>query len=355
MLCLEMYEKYCGRRSIKRMKSVKVSIIVPAYNVEKYLDETMKSIINQDFSGYEVILINDGSKDNTQKIIDKYQHQYPKMIHAYMQENCGQSATRNRALEYVNGEYIAFVDADDILCPDYLKTLYEACKKQNADIAIGGYVKFVSGSDKIVYSRNAEKWDVEFDHGLHHVFQYSPCGKLFSTDFIRNHKFYFSVGEQLEDGPYGVMTHIVADKVAVLDYQGYRYRIHEESTMGNVRKKQARPKVPYNGIETAIKKVREFKTEKKYDEVLEYCIIKVLAGLTTSMYKSCDKQTRKELCEYCYRILNQYFPNAKKNPYIKVFKLKKLPFVHKVAVRMFMWAYRLHILYPFSVIVCKII
>ena len=65
-----MYEQYCGRRSLKRTTSVKVSIIVPAYNVEKYLDETMKSIINQDFSGYEVILINDGSKDNTQKIID---------------------------------------------------------------------------------------------------------------------------------------------------------------------------------------------------------------------------------------------------------------------------------------------
>ena len=131
VLCSKMYEQYFERRSIKKMKSVKVSIIVPAYNVEKYLDETMESIINQDFSGYEVILINDGSKDNTQKIIDKYKRQYPEMIHAYTQENCGQSATRNRALEYVDGEYIAFVDADDILCPDYLKTLYGACEKQN--------------------------------------------------------------------------------------------------------------------------------------------------------------------------------------------------------------------------------
>ena len=57
VLCSKMYEQYFGRRSIKKMKSVKVSIIVPAYNVEKYLDETMESIINQDFSGYEVILI----------------------------------------------------------------------------------------------------------------------------------------------------------------------------------------------------------------------------------------------------------------------------------------------------------
>lgn len=337
------------------MNEIGVSVIIPAYNVEKYLRETLESVVHQEYQNFEIILINDGSTDGTQKIIEEYKEKYPDKIIAFEQKNRGQSATRNRALEYVNGKYIAFVDADDILKKDYLKILYEACERENADIAIGGYVKFVSGSDKIVYSRRATDWDVEFDYNLHHVFQYSPCGKLFLTQFIKDHEFRFSEGEQLEDGPYGVMTHIIAKKVAVLDYQGYRYRIHEESTMGNVRKKQARPKVPYKGIETAIKQVKKYRKEPEVNEMLEYCIIKVLAGLTTSMYKSCDKKTRKELCQYCYYILDKYFPNAGKNPYIKISRLKKIPFVHKMAVRLFMIAYKMHILYPFSVTVCKFI
>lgn len=340
---------------VLQMNEKLISIIIPAYNAEKYLPETLESVVKQVHKNIEVIIINDGSTDNTQKIIDEYKVKYPQLIHAYQQENCGQSATRNKALQYVSGEYIAFVDADDILEEDYLKNLYEGCIRENADIAIGGYIKFVTGTNEIVYSRNAKDWDVYFKDNLHHVFQYSPAGKLFSTKFIKDHHFEFSVGEQLEDGPYGVMTHIVADKVAVLDCYGYRYRIHETSTMGNVRKKQARPKVPYKGIEAAILKVREYKTDADTEEILEYCIIKVLAGLTTNMYKSCDRYTRKRVCKYCYWLLKKYFPNASKNRYLGLFKLKKISFVHRMAVMLFMLAYRLHILYPFSLVVSKLL
>lgn len=332
-----------------------ISIIIPAYNAEKYLRETLDSLMNQQYKNIEIIIINDGSTDGTQEIIDEYSARYPENIRAYKQENCGQSATRNKALEYVTGKYIAFVDADDIVEDDYLTVLYEGCVKEDADIAIGGYIKFVSETGDVVYSRNAKDWDICFKKGIHHVFQYSPAGKLYSAEFLKKHGFVFSVGEQLEDGPYGAMTHLVADKVAVVECYGYRYRIHEDSTMGNVRKKQARPKVPYKGIEAAILKVREFKKDKDTDEVLEYCIIKILTGLTTNMYKSCDNFTRKEVCKYCYWLLDKYFPHAQKNPYIGVFKLKKLPFVHRMAVRLFMIAYRLHILYPFSLIVSKVL
>lgn len=333
----------------------KVSIIMPAYNVENFLVETLDSVLVQEFDDFEVILVNDGSTDRTQEIIDEYREKYPNIIRAFKHENRGQSATRNCALQYVKGEYIAFVDSDDILKPDYLKVLYNACVSEKADIAIGGYVKFVTGTEEIVYKRNAREWEVKFEHELSHVFQYSPCGKMYSTDFILDHNFVFSEGEQLEDGPYGVMTHIVANKVVALDYEGYKYRIHGQSTMGNVRKKQATPKVPYKGVEAAVLKVREYKSDQYTDEVLEYCIIKVLTGLTTNMYKSCDNATRKKVCQYCYWLLDKYFPNASKNPYLGMFKLKELPMVHRVAVALFIKAYKMHMLYPFSVVVSKII
>ena len=140
-----------------------------------------------------------------------------------------------------------------------------------------------------------------------------------------------------------------------LNYNGYRYRIHAQSTMGNVRKKQATPRVPYKGVEAAILKVREFKNDQNTDEVLEYCIIKVLTGLTTNMYKNCDKETRKKVCQYCYWLIDKYFPYASNNPYLGIFKLKELPMVHRAAVALFMIAYRMHLLYPFSAVVSKIL
>ena len=73
------------------------------------------------------------------------------------------------------------------------------------------------------------------------------------------------------------------------------------------------------------------------------------------MYKNCDKETRKEICKYCYWIIKKYFPDVQKNPYIKLFRLRKLPIVHRVAVALFVKAYRMRILYPFSVMVCKVI
>lgn len=337
------------------MEDCLISVIIPAYNVEKYLDATMKSVIKQSFHNFEVIIINDGSTDSTQNIIDKYASSYPDIVRPYLQENRGQSAARNKGVEYANGKYTAFVDSDDILDKDYLLTLFNAAEKENAEIVVCGYKKFLSDTRKVIYSRNPVDWDVEFNNGIHHIFQYSPWGKIFRTEFLKEHRFRFSEGEQLEDGPFGVMTHLVANKVVALDYFGYKYRVYEESTMGNVRKKSSRPKVPYRGIEEAIRKVLEYRKDTDTYQVLEYCIIKVLAGLTTNMYKNCDKETRRNVCKYCYKIIGKYFPNVKQNPYIGVFRLRKLPFVHRMAVALFVKAYQLKVIYPFSVIVCKVI
>ena len=94
---------------------LKVSVIVPVYNTEKYLGECLDSIVNQTLGDIEIIIINDGSTDSSQAIIDKYQKQYPLMIKAYQQENKGLSATRNIALQHACGKYVAYIDADDYM------------------------------------------------------------------------------------------------------------------------------------------------------------------------------------------------------------------------------------------------
>lgn len=114
-----------------------ISIIVPVYNAEKYIRETIDSILNQDYRDFELILINDGSKDRSLEICKEYEQNHSQ-IHVINQKNSGVSAARNRGLSEAKGEYIAFADADDLLEMDMLSVLYKCAKEYNADVVSCG-------------------------------------------------------------------------------------------------------------------------------------------------------------------------------------------------------------------------
>ena len=114
-----------------------ISIIVPVYNAEKYLRETIRSILNQDFCDFELLLINDGSKDKSLEICNEVAQKHPQ-IRVFNQKNSGVSAARNKGLLEAKGEYIAFVDADDLLEADMLGVLYRCAKEYNADVVSCG-------------------------------------------------------------------------------------------------------------------------------------------------------------------------------------------------------------------------
>ena len=114
---------------------MKVSVIVPVYNVEKYLRKCLASLVNQDFEDYEIIIVNDGSPDNSQEIIDEYTKKY-KFIRSFTKENGGLSSARNYGIDKARGDYIAFVDSDDYVDVAFLKELYEAITKDGSDIAV---------------------------------------------------------------------------------------------------------------------------------------------------------------------------------------------------------------------------
>ncbi len=112
---------------------IKISVILPIYNVAPYLDETFQSLLNQSLKDIEIIAVNDGSTDNCEDIIKKYASQDPRIIY-YRQENKGQSVARNVALQHAKGEYIYMMDSDDILAsPDALKICYDYATENKAD------------------------------------------------------------------------------------------------------------------------------------------------------------------------------------------------------------------------------
>ena len=107
-----------------------VSVIVPVYNSEKYLEECIESILNQTNQDFELLLVNDGTNDNSQKIIDEYVAKYPDKVYGFVKENGGLSDARNYGVERAKGEYIIFIDSDDYVDDELLEKAHQQRKAQ---------------------------------------------------------------------------------------------------------------------------------------------------------------------------------------------------------------------------------
>ncbi len=99
--------------------------MIPVYNLQDYIGECLDSCLNQDFDDYEIICVDDGSKDNSAEILDRYAKQYPEKIKVFYKENSGVSATRNKGIEYITGDWVWFVDGDDCIAPNCIKLFAE--------------------------------------------------------------------------------------------------------------------------------------------------------------------------------------------------------------------------------------
>ncbi len=119
-------------------KKIAVSVIIPAYNVETYIGECIESLVAQTLDNIEILIVNDGSTDKTQEIIEHYCEAYPEKIRAFSQENAGPSKARNFALSIATGDYISFIDSDDQASPEMLMKLYNCAIAHNADLVVCG-------------------------------------------------------------------------------------------------------------------------------------------------------------------------------------------------------------------------
>ena len=179
----------------------KVSIVIPIYNVEKYLKKCIDSIINQTYENLEIILVDDESPDNCPKICDDYKtiDSRIKVIH---QKNQGLSGARNTGLKEATGKYIMFQDSDDTLENNSIEKLYQAIKKYNAKIVIGGrYYDFEDGSVVCKYKeRFTKKYNFEEaieEMNRFYYYDMSACGKMFEKELFHNIE--FPIGKLCED------------------------------------------------------------------------------------------------------------------------------------------------------------
>ncbi|WP_449400339.1 glycosyltransferase family 2 protein [Chryseobacterium wanjuense] len=161
----------------------KVSIIVPVYNVENYLAKCLDSLINQTHQNIEILVVNDGSKDNSEQIIQEYAQKYPEKIKPFIKENGGLSDARNFGIDRATGDYLGFVDSDDYVTPTMFEEMLSLAEKHQAKMVICNIQKVDQNGNitqKLTQIPNMpEKIDLEKSFSVFSDLSYFACNKLF--------------------------------------------------------------------------------------------------------------------------------------------------------------------------------
>ena len=224
------------------MMAVKVSVIVPVYNVELYLEECLQSIVDQTCKDIEIIIVNDGSTDSSVKIIEKYKKKDSRII-IINQQNKGSSGARNAGIDIARGEYILFVDSDDFLREDCIELLYQRAERE-LDIILYGAEIFTNDPTNEIYIREMGNRIWDRDTSLNEVLQGVElfkrmvlCKKFmasipiqfFKRNLIVDYQIRFSEGYICEDFAFAFATIINANKVMCIKDKLYYRRIRPNS------------------------------------------------------------------------------------------------------------------------------
>lgn len=193
-----------------------ISVIVPIYNAEAYLAKCIESLIHQTYRALQIILIDDGSTDNSLAIAGQFAANDPR-IEIYAQPNQGQSVARNLGLQHANGEYISFVDADDYIDNDFYTYMLQNIS--NLDCV------------QIGYRRVTKKGKILIEKLPKHFYQFtSPCMRLYRREVFSKHNLYFPQGMIYEDVIFSLDFWATNPTYKMLSYTGYNYLANTQST-----------------------------------------------------------------------------------------------------------------------------
>jgi len=216
----------------------KITVIVPVYNVEHYLDKCLDSVIKQTYKNIEIIVVNDGSTDNSGEICQEYAQKDNRIVYIE-KENGGLSDARNAGLDQMTGSYVTFVDSDDWIEQDYVETLYQKITEYQADIAIGNYYSFDEERSVFLFHILGDSY-YEKAHDNVSIFEnlyenqemrsfalISAWGKLYKARLFEQLR--FDIGKLGEDGYLNQKVYLLSEKVIYLNKGLYAYRIRKGS------------------------------------------------------------------------------------------------------------------------------
>ncbi len=244
------------------------SIIVPCYNVETYINKCVDSILNQSFKDFEVILVDDGAKDSTAKILDNYQD-LDSRIRVIHKENGGLTSARKAGADIALGDYIIPVDGDDWVSEDYIEQFYNVVSKHHPDVIVCGLIRATETKEKYIYPPKVNNRYGFFDrnsleeHLFSSVFYFNPylCSKAIKADLYK--KYQMSLNEKVimgEDSAVSIPCIVASDSMFIVEKCMYYYRWNPTSLTNSRRKVMS-----WDGSMLRIKHLEENLPLEKYD------------------------------------------------------------------------------------------
>lgn len=290
------------------MKKPFVSVIIPCYNVSKYINKCIDSVLSQTLKEIEVIAINDGSKDNTLEILNSYNDN---RLRVFDQDNIGQAKTRNKAIKLAKSDYLFFLDSDDYIDIDLLEKLYNKVLEGN-DIVISNAKRIEENTNKIV---EIETFKLFSNNNIENYILNSsgPAWKIVKKSIIEDNNLYFYEDHIYEDIAVTPSWGLYANKIAYVSDTYYYYIIHNGSTMNQVSYNKKLEDIFYSLEYLSI----NFGT-KNQDE-LEYIYIEHLLHAANLRFFSFNKY---DMIEKISNIIKNKYPRWKQNKYYKKQGLK---------------------------------
>lgn len=310
---------------------MKVSIIVPVYNGFSYLKKCLDSLINQTYKNIEILIVNDGSTDDSIKILNKYQKKDNRII-LIDKQNEGQAKARNLALSKASGEYILFVDCDDYIELSMVEDLLKIAIKENSDI-VSSDLKCINEDGNSFIIKGIQ--NVSNDNSINFLLSDpGPCAKLFKTSFLNKNNFKFLENRIYEDLATIPVLATKTKNISYINSSYYNYIIHNNSTM-----KQKKFNFKLNDIFYSIENLS--KQINGYEEELEYIYIKHLLHDASLRFLNFNCKESKLSQKKIINIMKTKYPNWKKNKYLNLMSKKEI-LLTKLIYRNMSFIYKLY-------------
>lgn len=301
----------------------KVSVIVPIYNVEKYLEKCINSLLSQTLEDIQIILVNDGSKDNSGNIAKEYEKNNKNRVIYVEKENGGLSDARNYGLKYATSDFIAFLDSDDYIEKNAYEEMYNKAIEENADYVECDFIWEFPNKIRVdkQYPYKNKKEMLSFVRVV-------AWNKLIKRQLITDNNLEFPKGLRYEDVEFTYKLIPFVNKFAYVDKPFIHY-VQREGSIANVQNE--RTAEIFTVLDNVIEFYKKNNIYEKYRDELEYNYARYL--LCSSLKRMCkikDKSIREKLLTENWERLNSNFPNWKKNVILKTVNTGKNKYMRTI-------------------------
>lgn len=312
----------------------KISIIIPIYNAGETIDKCVESILRNDYADCEIILINDGSTDDSWKILEGYGEKYPDRMRIFNQENQGVAKTRNFGISLATAEYVIFIDCDDWIENDYLEKFVTEIETKNLDMVIGGYRRVTE--KKVLYEMRLKR--TEWSKYM----TMAPWAKIYRKAFLADNEIEFLDNNIGEDVYFNLQAISLTEKISIIDYAGYNWFYNEQS-VSNSKQKSIKSKLNVLFLlDACYDKLKEIGVVDR-EEIEFYFTRYIVWYLLFAGQKSSYEEINSELIR-TFRWLSEKFPKFQKNKNISLFNPKGEILKNRLAVYVFILLYRLKLI-----------